>query len=139
MQSGSFLKHFNLPSATQRPNTSQEIDQMFSIVLESQGSNKRQMQSKVTGWWRDYLIDAQEEETGVSLGEIIAFATGTDYPPALGLETKPSIEFIYSSDLFPTANTCANVLRLPTVHKEYEYFKKNMDFAIQNSPGFGQA
>ncbi|KAK6493500.1 G2/M phase-specific E3 ubiquitin-protein ligase-like isoform X6 [Huso huso] len=47
--------------------TSQEIDQMFSIVLESQGSNKRQTQSKVTGWWRDYLIDAQEEETGVSL------------------------------------------------------------------------
>lgn len=39
--------------------TSQEIDQMFSIVMESQGSNKRQTQSKVTGWWRDYLIDAQ--------------------------------------------------------------------------------
>ncbi|MGH0130112.1 UNVERIFIED_CONTAM: hypothetical protein FKN15_006173 [Acipenser sinensis] len=119
--------------------TSQEIDQMFSIVMESQGSNKRQTQSKVTGWWRDYLIDAQEEETGVSLGEILAFATGTDYPPALGWETKPSIEFIYSSDLLPTANTCANILRLPTVHKEYEDFKKNMDFAIQNSPGFGQA
>ncbi|RXM28883.1 Zona pellucida sperm-binding protein 4 [Acipenser ruthenus] len=79
------------------------------------------------------------QETGVSLGEMLAFATGTDYPPALGWETKPSIEFIYSSDLFPTANTCANVLRLPTVHKEYEDFKKNMDFAIQSSPGFGQA
>ncbi|RXM32625.1 G2/M phase-specific E3 ubiquitin-protein ligase [Acipenser ruthenus] len=87
----------------------------------------------------DDVGHSEEEETGVSLGEILAFATGTDYPPALGLETKPSIEFIYSSDLFPTANTCANVLRLPTVHKEYEDFKKNMDFAIQNSPGFGQA
>ncbi|XP_039598306.1 G2/M phase-specific E3 ubiquitin-protein ligase-like [Polypterus senegalus] len=123
---------------TEKTLTWQEMDKMFTISLEYQGSNKRQLQTKIIGWWRDYLIDVQDGDGDISLGQILAFATGTDYPPALGWTTKPSIEFIYSKDLFPTANTCANILRLPTVHNVYEDFKCNLDFAIQNSPGFGQ-
>ncbi|XP_039598589.1 uncharacterized protein LOC120519898 [Polypterus senegalus] len=100
----------------------------------------KQIVEEATNW---YFSGAQEEylkdgDGDISLGQILAFATGTDYPPALGWTTKPSIEFIYSKDLFPTANTCANILRLPTVHNVYEDFKCNLDFAIQNSPGFGQ-
>ena len=49
----------------------------------------------------------------------------------------PSLEFS-SSNTFPTANTCANVVKIPlAVGWQYERFKKAMDFAILNNPGFG--
>ncbi len=37
---------------------------------------------------------------------------------------------------YPIANTCINCLKIP-LYKSYDDFKRNMDFAIQNTQGFG--
>ena len=58
---------------------------------------------------------------------------------AISIPPTPSLEFS-SSNNFPTGNTCANVITIPlAVGWQYERFKKGMDFAILNSPGFGVA
>lgn len=63
------------------------------------------------------------------------FATGLTSLPPSGLEPLPRIEFLDDSP-FPMANTCSNVLKLPLLDS-YSVFKSQMDFGIQNSPGFG--
>ena len=48
----------------------------------------------------------------------------------ISIPPTPSLEFS-SSNTFPTANTCANVIKIPlAVGWQYERFKKAMDFAI---------
>ena len=83
-----------------------------------------------------------EGTAGVSFEDLLVFATGANQVPYLGFSPDPSIEFVYKSDdrikSLVTANTCAMVLRLPIV-KSFEIFKENMDFGVQNSPGFGMA
>lgn len=72
-----------------------------------------------------------------SLAYVLAFATGAEIPPIMGFDTIPTIKF--NKETCPTTNTCATILRLPTTYEEYEDFKAKMDFAILNSPCFGQA
>lgn len=75
--------------------------------------------------------------TSVSLEEVLVFVTGSDKIPALGFSPAPSVEFLHDDHKFPIANTCENIIRLPLKSK-YEYFKKDMDFGIKNSHGFGR-
>ncbi|KAL0967801.1 hypothetical protein UPYG_G00257100 [Umbra pygmaea] len=91
----------------------------------------------MVAFWRDYLQDA-EEEGRKKLGDILAFATGSNDVPPVGLSPCPFIEFLHDSDTggrFPIANTCINCLRLP-IYNTYSGFKTNMDFAIRNTQGF---
>lgn len=77
-----------------------------------------------------------DPECNATLQDVLVFVTGTDEPPPLGFESALVIEF--TDGRFPTANTCGLKLRLPLQHAEYEMFKEAMDFAILNSPCFGQ-
>ncbi|KAK3732455.1 hypothetical protein QZH41_004291 [Actinostola sp. cb2023] len=77
------------------------------------------------------------KETSATLEDVLVFITETSMPPPLGFDTTPTIEF--TNGTLPTANTCATTLHLPTVYEEYDLFKAKMDFAILNSPCFGQA
>ncbi len=89
-------------------------------------------------YWRDYLEDIAEKESVCTFQEIIAFCTGSEKVPPLGFMPKPSVEFNHNNNTrFPVAITCACVLRLPTVHCEYNLFKENMDFGIKHCKGFG--
>ncbi len=56
-----------------------------------------------------------EGQAAVSVEDVLMFATGLP---------------------FPMANTCSNLLKLPLLNS-YSVFKSQMDFGIQNSPGFG--
>uniref|UniRef100_A0A8D3E878 HECT domain-containing protein n=1 Tax=Scophthalmus maximus TaxID=52904 RepID=A0A8D3E878_SCOMX len=52
----------------------------------------------------------------LSLGDILIFSTGLDKIPAMGFPTQPELEFLHPEDgpaMFPMANTCGPVLRLP--------------------------
>ena len=73
----------------------------------------------------------------VSLGDVLSFATGANVPPVLGFDHSPVIAF--TDMAFPTANTCAMILRLPTLYDNYDEFKGKMDYGVLNSPCFGQA
>ncbi|KAI9515842.1 hypothetical protein NQZ68_022198 [Dissostichus eleginoides] len=92
-------------------------------------------ESQTWGYWADYLLDCEESQTAVSLEDVLMFATGLTSLPPSGFEPSPGIEFLDDSP-FPMANTCSNTLKLPLL-EAYNVFKCQMDFGMQNSPGFG--
>ncbi len=86
-----------------------------------------------------YICFAEGECTAVTLEMIMEFATGASTVPPLGFPHHPQLEFLHQDGkIFPEANTCLIVLRLP-IHTEYEMFKKHMTEGIVQSPGFGVA
>ena len=89
----------------------------------------------VTVFW--YIISGGKRMDGnMRLEDILQFWTGCRYPPLLGFSIKPCIEFQENpAGFLPTANTCANVLRLPRPsptdgEKESEYYFKKFDLAF---------
>nr|XP_021328571.1 G2/M phase-specific E3 ubiquitin-protein ligase-like isoform X1 [Danio rerio] len=115
--------------------TAVSLEDVFKPQLSEPGSTRRQEETRILGYWRDYLLDTGEQETGVSLQNILMFATGLDSLPPSTIVPQPRLIFERSSK-FPIASTCANTIKLP-VSKSYDEFKNAMDFGIQNSPGFG--
>nr|XP_021332031.1 G2/M phase-specific E3 ubiquitin-protein ligase-like [Danio rerio] len=115
--------------------TSVSLEDVFKPQLSEPGSTRRQKETRILGYWRDYLLDTGEQETGVSLQNILMFATGLDSLPPSTIVPQPRLIFERSSK-FSIASTCANTIKLP-VSKSYDEFKNAMDFGIQNSPGFG--
>ncbi|MEQ2286063.1 hypothetical protein AMECASPLE_038304 [Ameca splendens] len=112
-----------------------ELETLFKPKLSPSGSNRRVKESLTLAYWADYLLDYEEGEAAVSVENILMFATGLTSLPPSGLEPLPQIEFLDDSP-FPMANTCSNLLKLPLLDS-YSVFKSQMDFGIQNSPGFG--
>lgn len=115
--------------------TALELERLFKPDFSPSGSNRRHLESQTVGYWSDYLLDCEESQTAVSVGDVLMFATGLTSLPPSGLDPLPSLQFLDDS-LFPMANTCLNLLKLPMI-TSYSVFKSNMDFGIQNSPGFG--
>ncbi|KAL3968991.1 E3 ubiquitin-protein ligase [Sarotherodon galilaeus] len=115
--------------------TALELERLFKPDFSPSGSNRRHLENQTVGYWSDYLLDCEESQTAVSVGDVLMFATGLTSLPPSGLDPLPSLQFLDES-LFPMANTCLNLLKLPMI-TSYSVFKSNMDFGIQNSPGFG--
>ncbi|XP_063351726.1 G2/M phase-specific E3 ubiquitin-protein ligase-like [Pelmatolapia mariae] len=115
--------------------TASELESMFRPDLSPAGSNKRHKEVLTLGFWADYLLDCEEKATAVCLEDLMMFATGLTAVPPAGMTPPPCIQFLSDSP-FPVANTCANTLKLP-ICDSYSIFKANMDFGIQNAPGFG--
>ncbi|XP_039866137.1 G2/M phase-specific E3 ubiquitin-protein ligase-like isoform X1 [Simochromis diagramma] len=117
------------------PLTSDFLEDMFAVVLSEPGSSRRQEETRVLGFWRDYLIDAEDTKTAVSLQDILMFATGLNSIPPAGMEPRPRLLFGDASR-FPIGKTCANTIVIPMA-QSYKQFQDDMDFGILNSPGFG--
>ncbi|XP_007545094.2 G2/M phase-specific E3 ubiquitin-protein ligase-like [Poecilia formosa] len=115
--------------------TASDLETMFKPVLSPVGSNRQQKEGKTIVFWADYLLDCEEKTTAVSLEEVLMFSTGLTAIPPAGMMPSPHLEFLSDSP-FPLANTCANTLKLPLLDS-YTAFRANMDFGIQNAPGFG--
>ncbi|XP_023805819.1 G2/M phase-specific E3 ubiquitin-protein ligase-like [Oryzias latipes] len=105
--------------------TADQMENLFSIRLSPEGSNKRAAEETVVTFWRDYLLDAEEEEGPSKLQKILAFATGASVVPAIGFSPTPSVQFMHNEDddffssMFPMANTCVNCIKLP-LHTSYQ-------------------
>ncbi|KAK1176028.1 G2/M phase-specific E3 ubiquitin-protein ligase-like isoform X6, partial [Acipenser oxyrinchus oxyrinchus] len=99
------------------------------------GSKRQRDECRYSGYLSDYLLDCEEQETAVSLEDVLMFATGLRSLPPAGIQPQPSMEF-FSSSQFPMANTCGNIIRLPYADN-YDEFKSAMEFGIKHSPGFG--
>uniref|UniRef100_A0A674MG39 HECT domain-containing protein n=1 Tax=Takifugu rubripes TaxID=31033 RepID=A0A674MG39_TAKRU len=80
-------------------------------------------------------LQKEKGKAALSVEDVLMFATGLTSLPPSGLEPLPKIEFLDGSP-FPMSNTCFNLLKLPLLDS-YSVFKAQMDFGIQNSPGFG--
>ncbi|CAC5363298.1 G2H3 [Mytilus coruscus] len=75
--------------------TAEMMEVVFmDIKMSVPGSNRRRDEENIVGYWRDFLIDLQEDEDGeITLGDVLSFATGADCVPPLGFDPSPSITF----------------------------------------------
>ena len=65
------------------------------------------------------------QNDNVTLQMVLAFFTGSDFLPPLGL---PDATLSFNSrNAYPCASTCAIELTLPTKSQEYSKFKMNID------------
>ena len=73
----------------------------------------------------------------VTMGMVLAFFTGAEAIPPLGL--GDAILNFSDTNPYPTASTCGLCLTLPTKHCDYDTFKEKFLFAMENHGGFGLA
>ncbi|XP_065150556.1 G2/M phase-specific E3 ubiquitin-protein ligase-like [Paramisgurnus dabryanus] len=69
--------------------TPESLEAIFKAQLSEVGSTRRQEETRILGYWRDYLLDTGEQETGLSLQDILMFATGLDSLPPLTMSLNP--------------------------------------------------
>lgn len=82
-------------------------------------------------------IYADAESPKVTLGQVLSFFSGAEYPPPLGFNIPPAIYFS-ATNVFPQASTCALTLTLPTKYFDQpESFEEKMIYALKNHGGFG--
>ena len=73
----------------------------------------------------------------VTLEDFMIFFSGSEKPPPLGFPRKPYLEFS-STNMYPTASTCALIFTLPTKYgRNYEAFKEAMMTGLKYHGGFG--
>ncbi|XP_054828197.1 G2/M phase-specific E3 ubiquitin-protein ligase [Eublepharis macularius] len=80
-------------------------------------------------FWMGYLQEAEDGESGITLEDILVFATGTSSIPAIGFEPEPTVKFM--NVRYPVGNKHLNCLELP-ITKSYEKFKRILDFTIRS-------
>ncbi|XP_077863511.1 G2/M phase-specific E3 ubiquitin-protein ligase-like [Saccoglossus kowalevskii] len=125
----------------------------MTVDYSPEGSNDRILEETTIYNWYEYLDDCAKGEVKanfndgnenaevsvqISLGDLLTFFTGVASVPPLGLHPEPSISFLRDKDhIFPTANTCANILSLPLGLTDVEVFGERFTYALTNSMGFG--
>ena len=86
-------------------------------------------------------MDIDESECGISLSDILFFASGLKVVPCRKLSMELTVlhdrETNGELSKFPKANTCSCVLYLPTTPSLYDDFKTAFVFVVQNAKGFG--
>ncbi|XP_078023185.1 uncharacterized protein LOC117259544 isoform X3 [Epinephelus lanceolatus] len=124
----------------ERPLQAKDLFSLFGIDYSVQGSNKRAKENSTICYWRDWLIDIEEGEcSAITLEKVLEFTSGASTVPPLGFPHRPQIHFIHEANrVFPEANTCLIILRLP-IHSDYEDFSKYMEEGILQAPTFGVA
>jgi hypothetical protein len=126
-----------------QPLTVTMLQSIFQVERAEESSNRRNAESLILSHWNDFLQDAEEDPTQISLSEILFFASGCKILPPQGLVCQ--IHFLHEAEKdgnlskFPKANTCACILKLPVVHLDFDGFKNAMMFGIKNACGFGCA
>ncbi|KAL1276936.1 hypothetical protein QQF64_023609 [Cirrhinus molitorella] len=126
----------------ERPLLAKDLSALFKAEVSPAGSNRRVAESRIICFWRDWLIEVEEGSAyPLTLEKILSFASGCTAIPRLGFPVEPKLEFLHPQEneavkIFPEANTCSIVLRLP-IHQSYELFKDNMESGILQSPTFG--
>ncbi|XP_062870183.1 G2/M phase-specific E3 ubiquitin-protein ligase-like [Trichomycterus rosablanca] len=131
---------YDLFVSEERPLLARDMCTLFEVRFSMQGSNRRARENQTICFWRDWLIDIEEGECSpITLEMILEFASGASTVPPLGFPHRPQIEFLHEANkIFPEANTCLIVLRLP-VHTDYESFTKYMKEGVLQAPTFGVA
>lgn len=131
---------YNMFVSEEIPLQAKDLCTLFDVDFSVQGSNKRARENTTMCFWRDWLIDIEEGECSpVTLEKVLEFTSGASTVPPLGFPQRPQIQFLHEGNrIFPEANTCALVLRLP-LHSSYEAFKQYMMEGILQAPTFGLA
>eukprot|EP00794_Sanderia_malayensis_P013268 gene13268-14635_t len=112
--------------------TSDAVNKLFQIEYSEKGSNRHVSEENALSFWLDFLQDMEEGESDVMMPEVLFFFSGCKSIPPLGFHPSPQIQFLHWPEengklsSLPKGNTCANVLHLPVVHKQYAAFKESL-------------
>jgi hypothetical protein len=125
--------------------TASQVSVLFPPTFSEEGCNCREAEEEMALHWGYFLRDVEQglcsitktsrEDITLTLEDVLAFATGATSIPILGFEEQGAIKFLHEGGMFPTASTCALVIRLPII-EDYETFKERMTFGILNAHGF---
>ncbi|KAM9486989.1 G2/M phase-specific E3 ubiquitin-protein ligase-like isoform 2-T2 [Clarias gariepinus] len=131
---------YNMFVNEERPLQAKDLCTLFEVDFSVQGSSRRVVENMTICFWRDWLIDIEEGECSpITLEQVLEFTSGASTVPPLGFPHRPQIQFLHEvNKIFPEANTCHIILRLP-IHNDYDTFKKYMIEGIIQAPGFGVA
>ncbi|CDQ63921.1 unnamed protein product [Oncorhynchus mykiss] len=109
-----------------------DIASLFKAARSPPGTNQRAIESRViwTGSWR-WKVRCKTMIIEVTRPTV----------PRLGLPVEPLLQFLHKQEneaarIFPEANTCSIVFRLP-IHPIYAAFREKMESGILQSPTFG--
>ncbi|XP_062407242.1 G2/M phase-specific E3 ubiquitin-protein ligase-like [Sardina pilchardus] len=129
---------YNMFVSEEIPLQAKDLCTLFDVDFSVQGSNRRDRENSTICFWRDWLIEIEGGECSpVTLEKVLEFASGASAVPPLGFPERPLIQFLHEGNrVFPEANTCIVVLRLP-LHSSYEAFEKHMTEGILQAPIFG--
>ena len=64
-----------------QPLTVSMVQSIFTVECSEEGSNRRNAESLILSRWNDFLQDAEEDPTQISLSEILFFASGCKILP----------------------------------------------------------
>ncbi|XP_073719385.1 G2/M phase-specific E3 ubiquitin-protein ligase-like [Misgurnus anguillicaudatus] len=123
------------------PLTSTDIANLFEPIFSPAGSNRRRSENRTLAFWRDWLLEVEEENVdNVKLEDVLIFASGASKIPLSGFNEKPTITFTEPGlgRNLPTANTCSVTLNLPMC-PTFKDFSGEMAFGIACAKTFGTA
>ena len=74
--------------------SSATFNKLFTVCRSEEESNKWKVESKLLAFWADLLVDIDEGEWGISLSDILFFASGLKVVPC----RKLSMELTFLHD-----------------------------------------
>ena len=92
----------------------------FNPCFSEEGSNACKYENELYALFSKYVRETSSgRKEGVTLGHILQFTTCADVEPMLGFKIPPSVCFYSAAtsnkwSFLPTANTCSQILNLPT-------------------------
>uniref|UniRef100_A0A3B3HZS0 HECT domain-containing protein n=1 Tax=Oryzias latipes TaxID=8090 RepID=A0A3B3HZS0_ORYLA len=97
--------------------SAEQVENLFQPVLSPQGTLCH---------FLSYAL-ILEDNSAVTLEEVLMFAAGVPCVPPAGMSPLPRLHFMSpSTSKFPMANTCANILKIPLLDS-YTAFKQEQD------------
>eukprot|EP00794_Sanderia_malayensis_P001620 gene1620-1794_t len=99
---------------------------LLKPTFSEEGNNKRMFENGVYSCLVKYARNvASGQGQGLSLDNLLKFATGACEEPCLGFRIHPCIDFVQSTDgnkwpFIPTASTCTNKIYLPSGSRNAE-------------------
>lgn len=119
------------------------LKMLCNFSWSPEGSNGRTREDSTVYCWELFLQDAEENQSCITLQDVLAFITGADEIPALGFPKPIDIHF-YDYELAnncrrrPWTSTCALTLNLPRGIEDPDELSNLLKECILNSPGFGK-
>ncbi|KAF3837790.1 hypothetical protein F7725_009558 [Dissostichus mawsoni] len=90
--------------------TSATLEEVFEVLHSSEkGSSRRHEETRVLGFWRDYLLEKEEKQTGLLLGDILMFSTGLNTLPSSGIQPRPQLVLKVFLEVFVSTWTVGRV------------------------------
>eukprot|EP00794_Sanderia_malayensis_P013331 gene13331-14707_t len=109
---------------------------LLKPTFSEEGNNKRMFENSVYSCFVKYARNvASGQRQGLSLDDLLKFATGACEEPCLGFSIHPCIDFVQSTDgnkwsFIPTASTCTNKIYLPSGSRNAELPNEDELFEI---------